>query len=331
MVKPVHQWIEVATALALVAGAVSFPHGSTEAAEAKPDAKAEALPRSSLLLKSSITGGNLEASMVMQTPLPAAPGAFVQLMAPSAVAARGRDVFIVDAGYALVFRYDIVLNTLTVLPNLTGRPGMRLHVMADSSLLVLDPGTRRVLHLTRDGLPINTYQDDINLVRPVAMAVDQRNGLVLVADSMENFIVAFHMLGRASSLIVPKADGDRSLSLSGIAMAPDGLYVLDKLARQVLRLTADGRVIEAFGEDVLRQPAVIASDRAGRLLVSEAHGGSLKIFLQGVMVDEVRKPGLASEPWQDIADVYVGDTGDVFVADVSGRVDVLRAPGSRRR
>lgn len=336
MVKNMSEWVRLAgAALMLAAGqvapAVAAPDAASNTATAVPSPKAA---RSGMLLgKSSITGGTLESSVIPQTRLPAGVGSYLQLLAPSAVAARGRDVFIVDVGYAAVFRYDIVLNALTVLPNLTGRPGVRLHVMADSSLLVLDPGSRRVLHVTRDGASINTYADDANLVRPVAMTVDEKNGLVLVADGMENYIVAFHMLGRASSVIVPKVpDGDRSLSISAIAMTPDGLYVLDKLARQVLHLTADGRVIESFGEDTLRQPAGIASDRLGRLVVIDSHSASLKIFSQGELVEEVRDAGLSQGEWRDIADIYADEMGNLLVADrAAGRVDILRISGSRRR
>jgi DNA-binding beta-propeller fold protein YncE len=262
------------------------------------------------------------------TPLPLMPGGHLSLSAPTAVAARGHDLFVVDAGLAAVLRIDTLMETAVVLPGLPSRLGVKLHVMSDRSLLVLDPGSRRVLHYSRDGALINTYRDDINLSRPVAVAVDERRGLVLVADSLQNFIVAFHLSGSASSIIVPgggDADADRSLSLSAMAVANDGIYVLDRVARQVLHLATDGRIIEAFGAGVLQRPVAIAADDRGRIVVADAQTTSLKIFSAGEMIEEVKDSGLAQGPWQDIADIYADDLNNLYVAERSAsRIDVLR-------
>jgi uncharacterized protein YjiK len=205
--------------------------------------------------------------------------------------------------------------------------------MNDASLLVLDPGSRRVLHYNRDGALINTYRDDVNLVRPVAMTVDETRGLVLVADSMQNFIVAFHLSGSASSVIVPSAaEGERSMSISALAMAPDGLYVLDRVAHEILHLTRDGQIIENFGADVLERPTAIAADSRGRLVVADAHSTSLKIFVGGDMVDEIHDSGLSLGPWRDIADIYADDMGSLYVAErVGARIDVMRFATPRAR
>jgi hypothetical protein len=289
-------------------------------------------PGSSLLLpKTSLNGATLMAGTAPLPPLPTLAGGHLGLVAPSAVAGRGRDLFVVDSGLGAVLRIDTLQETATVLPNLPNRMGVRLHVMSDSSLLVLDPGSRRVLHYSRDGALINSYRDDVNLVRPVAITVDESRGLVLVADSMQNFIVAFHLSGSASSIIVPSAaEGERSMSISALVMAADGMYVLDRVAREILHLTRDGRVIESFGSDVLERPTAIAADAHGRLVVADAHSASLKIFVGSDMVDEVRDSGLSLGPWHDIADIYADDMGSLYVAERGGaRVDVLRFAPSR--
>jgi hypothetical protein len=299
------------------------------AASAGSEGAAPAVAGPSVLLPKSSLNGAVLVSGAGSAPRPALPsvaGGRLSFVAPTAVAARGHDLYVVDSGLGAVLRIDTLQETATVLANLPNRMGVRLHVMADSSLLVLDPGSRRVLHYSRDGALINTYRDDINLVRPVAMTVDQSRGLILVADSMQNFIVAFHLSGSAASIIVPKVpDGDRSMSISAMAMAPDGLYVLDRVAREILHLTRDGGIIETFGSDVLQTPTAIAADSHGRLVVADSHGTKLKVFAGGDLVEEVSDSGLSLGPWRDIADIYADDMGGLYVAERgAGRIDVLR-------
>lgn len=283
----------------------------------------------------SLTGGTLSVgSPGTRHTLPtAAAGRYVSFVAPCAVAARGQDVYIVDSGLAAVFRYDTTLETMTVVPGLPTRPGTRLYVMGDSSLLVLDQVGRRVLHVTRDGIPINNYSDDVNLAHPVDMTVDEQRGLVLVADGLNNYIVAFHLLGRASSVIVPMTQqGTRSLSIAGIAATPQGLFVLDRLAHQVLQLDSAGHPVDIFGQGVLQQPKAIAADHNGRVVVIDAQSSSLKIFVGGELLQEAHSASPSLGDWHEIWYVSIDDMGSIYVADrASARIDILRFTSPRTK
>jgi DNA-binding beta-propeller fold protein YncE len=301
-----------------------------------PAGAASAAPGGTLDLWRSFSGGRLVANPTAppQAPVPLRVNNYLDFVAPSAVAARGPDLFIVDSGLNVVFRYDAIVETMTAIPGLPALPGTKLYVMADSSLLILDPPNRRVLHVTRDGVPINVYSDDVNLVRPVGMAVDEERGIVLVADSFRRDIVAFHLGGGASTLIVPMTQqGTRALSVSGIAMTPQGMFVLDRLGHQVLQLDRQGLPIDLFGSDVLRLPTMMAVDPTGRVVVIDAETGSLDVFVGGQFANAPRSASSALGDWRDVKDVSFDDHGSLYVADQgSARVDVLRfrpSPGAK--
>jgi hypothetical protein len=66
-----------------------------------------------------------------------------------------------------------------------------------------------------------------------------------VADGLNDQIVILDGLGKAIGIIKPQ----HMLNIAAMVSGPDGLYVVDRLAKQVVVLGWDGRFLYAFGAD----------------------------------------------------------------------------------
>lgn len=272
----------------------------------------------------TVTGARLTAS-ADPTGMPAlrsGPAPFTRLIHPVAVAALGNDVYIADAGAGRVYRFDPALNIMTALAGVPVHPGTRLAVGSDFSLYVLDPVQRRVRQFARNGQPVATFGDAINLGRPVAMIADAARGLLLVADGLYNQIVAFHPLGRASYVIALRGDNRNSvLRIAAFAQGADAFYVSDPLCQCIARVARDGAVLDTFGHHQIGQPGAIAVDGHQRVFVADAFNASVKVFQRSVLIREFAAGtlGLAG-----ISDLWISD-GLLYIADGAGaRVAALR-------
>lgn len=305
----------VAFFLWLSAGCASAPTG---APAREPAARQLASPWFTL------TGARLAARTdATGTPaLPSGAAPFTRLIHPVSVAAFGNDVYIADSGAARVYRFDFALNAMAALPGVSAHPGTRLAVGRDFSLYVLDPPGRRVLQFARSGRLLATFDDSVNLGRPVAIVADEASGLVLIADGLYNQIVAFHPLGRASYVIALRGDErNRVLRIGGFALGSDALYLSDPLCRCVARVARDGMVLDTFGHHQIGQPGAIAIDRHQRVFVADLFNSSLKVFLRGSLIHDLPAAALGVA---QINDLWISEDF-LFVADgVGARVVALR-------
>ncbi len=322
--------VVAATVTLLLAGCATAPR---EAPAIFTRGAADASPASSspLMLTPmlSLTGARLAAAADRTgTPSPQA-GAlgFTRFIRPLALAARGGEVVIFDAGAGTAYRFDPAQNLMTAIRSVPVPAGTQLAMGADYSLYVIDQPGRRVLRVGRNGQVIASYSDAVNLQRPVDVAVDDARGLVIVADGGYNQLVAFHALGGASYLISLRT-AERVHAVGAIALGADAIYVSDPLCRCVARVGYNGGVLGSFGHDVLGLPGALAVDRYQRVFVVDQFDRTLKVFERGRLIDSVpaRRLGV-----QQIDDVWIDDSM-LYVADgLSGRVEALRISVPRGR
>ena len=256
-------------------------------------------------------------------------GAFQRFIHPAAVAGRGPDTYIADIGSNTVYRFDSSLNLMAALPGIRAKIGVQLHVGPDLSLYVLDQAGRRVLHYARSGQLLGSFSDDLNLGRPVDVALDDARGRVLVADAMYKQLVAFHPLGRASYVIPLRSGaGERVLAIAAMAIGAEGIFLSDPLCACIARVSLDGAVLGTFGHNEVNQPGPIAVDREQRVFVIDAFDGSLKVFLHGELIQDLPAGELGL---RKINDVWVDD-GRIILSDGTGAgVKFMRlAPASAR-
>lgn len=241
---------------------------------------------------------------------------------PAAVAASGNDFYIADSGARRLYRYDFALAAMAVVAEAPVAIGVRVAVGHDFSVYVLDSQNRRVLRFSRDGRVLASYADDLNLTRPVALAVDDVHGEVFVADPVFNLIVAFHAIGRARQVIPLRGDErNRVMSIAALALGGGGLQIADPLCRCLQIVDRSGRVHVSYGHGELGQPGAIAVDRHARVFVADHLGNSVKVYRGGRLEHEASAAELGVV---NVSDIAVSEDR-LMIADGAGaRVAVLR-------
>lgn len=244
---------------------------------------------------------------------------YVVLRQPTAVSARGNDVYLVDAAQRRVFRYDRARQTLAPFTSLSAGAEMSVYAAPDMSVYVTDPARGQVLHFAWGGTPLASLGSPGDLGRPIAVAVDEGSGQVLVADGLYDQIIAFNSLGRRLFIIKPQ--GVRAIA--AMALGPDGIYVADPLARQVVVVGRDGAYRYAFGAGTLAGPNAIAVDRGNLAFVADNFDQTVKVYRDGKWVATAGGVGAAPGRFNGIAGLAV-DGGLLYAADsLNARVQIM--------
>lgn len=251
---------------------------------------------------------------------------------PSAAAAIGNDVYIVDSGQRRVVRFDLGLDQFFSFPRVRVDPGVTLAAGRDGTVYVLDPLSRRVTRFTRNGAVVQTFQDEGNLGSPVGLVVDRATGLVYLADAQFDRIAGFTPLGPRAYVIVPRdRSGDPIRGISAMALGPDGFYLVERVKRRVVVVGKDGGMLYAFGEESLLDPGAITVDRFNRVYVADQQDNTLKIFAGQKLVEKLSGPGPGALGWR-IGHLSL-DEGWLYVTDtLNQRIEILRVmpPGKGR-
>lgn len=230
-----------------------------------------------------ISGGFL-APITPRTGMPAMPGTgmFVKLMAPTALALRGDDLLVLDAGTGRLWRADTMLNTLSGIAGAPTAPGVALALGPDTSAWVLDPVGRQVLRFGRDGRLMQTQRIAHALPSPVALALADGGLTVLLGDGMGAQWSEQRGAATLTQRVAPADEQGRRISgVDGLALRPEAggraesLWVLDRLAGAVHRVQRDGRVLQSLGRGHLMQPSALAADRDDQVFVVDQDGRAL--------------------------------------------------------
>lgn len=248
------------------------------------------------------------------------PGPFLSLVSPVAAAARGSDLYLVDAGHNAVFHFDLLRQTLRRFLVLRGRPGIRLSVLEDQTVLVLDPFQRRLTRLTREGVQLARLQDAAFLAGALDLAYDDASGTAWLNDATGARLVSVRpALNALVPVPLPLRAGEAVAQVTAIAAGPDALYVLDAARRRVLRMDEKGRVLQAFGELELKLPRSLAVDRYRRVYVVETQ--AVQVYFDGRPLAALAARDLGAA---EIRDLRIHEN-DLAIADGLGaRVHLFR-------
>lgn len=226
----------------------------------------------------SLTGGwRLDPQRLPFTGLPGPRVPFVQ---PVGVAARGDIVMVADAGARTVWRMERSRDAMAPFVPFSGsgvEQGASMQLGSDLSLWLALPGERAVAHYDARGRELRRWRSDIDAARPVAIAVPEDRSELLVADSASARIAVFEPLGAVTRLL-DRGRGRALQSVSAMALGPQGLYVLDRIAQHVVVFDPAGDIVEAIGAQQLVQPRALAVDRTGRVFVSDDADQRIKVF-----------------------------------------------------
>jgi DNA-binding beta-propeller fold protein YncE len=152
-----------------------------------------------------------------------------------------------------------------------------------------------------------------------------------VGDAATARVIIFNPLGHIRELVGNGAASPLQ-SIAAMNFGPRGLYVLDRIAQQVVVLGARGEVVELIGENQLVQPRALAVDRSGRAFVSDDSDQSIKVFRGESLLATAGGVGGGPGRFGRIEALAV-DGNMLYVADsLNARVQVmLVAPASIER
>jgi DNA-binding beta-propeller fold protein YncE len=268
-------------------------------------------PRPFITPGQTLTGARINTAQAGLFGAPARPGGYQAFLAPTAVAARNNIVFVVDSGLRQILRYDPTQLAMTRFTEFAGTvSGMAIG--PDMSLYVIDAGSRRILHFSWDGKALPAFGHDNAISRPVAIALNESTGQLFVADSLYNHVVAFNSLGRA---LVPLKSLE-ARSIEAMALGPDGLYLVDRLSRQVVVMGTDGVDRYTLGGGTLKDPQAIAVDGFNRVFVSDAFDNTIKVYESGQLAATIGGSGNVPGAFNRITFLSL-DRNLLYVADSS--------------
>lgn len=260
------------------------------------------------------------------TPLGPPVAGRVTLRRPTAISVRDNDVYLIDAGLNRIFHYNRFQQTLTPFTNLAVNANMSIYVAPDRSVYVADPHSSEVLHFTSDGAQLPSLVSPGKLARPVAVAVDERNGQVMVADGLFDQFIFFNNLGMTLSVVKPQ----RSLAIAAMATGPDGIYVADRIDRQVSVFGWDGTYRYALGAKDLGAPGAIAVSRDNLVFVGDNFDQTIKVYKgQGtggennIMITKVGGIGAGPGSFNRIGGLAVDGTLLYATDSLNARVQIM--------
>lgn len=265
MVAPQRRQLLLAGAALGLSGCASLPEGP-------PPQPGQAVPWRTL--QGGFLAPNLPAA---GTPPRLASGMFVRWMSPAAVALRGMDLLVADLGTQRLWRTDLAGNAITGIAGAPVGLGLALAIGADLSAWVLDPASREVLRFARDGRLVQSHRVGLDTATPVALALADGGQTLLLADGLGAQWVEQRGPGGLLRSVQPElAPGRRVGSVDGLALGRDSVFVLDRLAGAVHRVTRQGVVLQTLGQGDLMQPLALAVDRWDRVYLHEGQDNSIK-------------------------------------------------------
>lgn len=280
-----------------------------------------------LIPQTTLLGAPIAANPFSALPRNPAFTGYLSWLSPTAVAARGQYVYVVDSGRRQIFQYDLAQQTLTPFAEVAANVGSGIVVAPDLSLYLADPNAQQVLHFSIDGRLLQTFSNTADMGRPVAVLLDEASGNVLVADSLYNHVVVFNSLG----LVLATLQSEVGRSLEAMARGPDGLYLVDKLAKQVVVIGKNGGDRYTLGKDTLKNPGAIAVDRYNRVFVSDSFDNTIKIYERGQLIASIGGSGATPVTFNAITSLYL-ERDLLYVADsLNARIQTFQvaAPSTK--
>ncbi len=118
------------------------------------------------------------------------------------------------------------------------------------------------------------------LQRPQTGVVDEVRNRIYITDVSRQAVFVFDQLKGSIEIWDQVAKNQGFQAPIGITLADNGeILVVDAEAALVMRLSPEGKLLQMFGEGILKRPTGIARDpRTRHLYVSDTHAHNIKIF-----------------------------------------------------
>lgn len=237
-------------------------------------------------------------------------GPMTHFVFPVAVAADSFNVYIADAGVRRLYRYDPLVDAMSVVPNVVVTPQTRLALGRDLSIYVASPGGASLRRYDRGGRLMMEIDPQLGASRYDDIAVDRESGTIFGLDRSFGRLEEINPLGRSATLV-----HDEILAQSPTAIAWDDhqLYLAGAHCACVVALSLRDRSRRVLASG-LRQPSAMAA-RDGWLVVLDTLERKLSVFQHGELRGTVGVETLGLLDPQGVA--LAG--GMLYVADAAGR------------
>ena len=253
------------------------------------------------------------------------------------VEASGR-ILVTDVGNGAVFVFDSPQGKLFVWEGADAGAAFSAPVGIaagpNGEILVADADLQRVIRLSGDGTPLDSFGRDV-LIRPTGLARDPLRGRVYVVDTRAHDIKVFDDTGVLLSRIGRRGTAPGEFNApTHITLVQDRLYVTDTLNARVQVLTTEGEPVKSVGRrglyvGNLTRPKGVTVDNDGNVYVVESYYDHLLVFSQeGEFLLPIGGTGAAIGQFYLPAGVWSDDRGRLFVADMyNGRVVIFQYLG----
>ena len=241
------------------------------------------------------------------------------MIAPSAIAAQSVDVFIADTAQKKIFKFDRATQIVTVFAEVP-EMGNVVHLSVDRGLSVYlaDQFSARTTQYDIDGRLLQVYDNPAELPQPVAVAVDDMQAEIFVADQLRAHALVFNRAGGVNRVVnAPKSGKTQIQTIASMAFADNQLYIVDNVNHEVHALSPTGSYRFSFGAEELVSPGSITVDSLNRVFVADTITNSIKVYKGGLFETEIggQEGELASE-FQLISGLWA-DNDILYVADAA--------------
>lgn len=239
-------------------------------------------------------------------PLPGGQETFLPFLFPVAVVSSFGALFIADAGYGRLFRYDHVGSMMAAVPGVRVTREMRLIAGANGTIHLMDRLGGEITRYSMHSGLLPAMHPRLPTSRYLDFAVDPVTGRVFAVDSLHNLVDRIEPVGRVALAHL------EFITPGPIAVEGDRLYVADSQCGCVNEWR-NGVLVRALAKGKLRLPQELASER-GELYLLDGFDRTLsRVFEGGIEVQTPQDLGLTSPQQFSVSD------GMMYVADGPGR------------
>jgi hypothetical protein len=231
---------------------------------------------------------------------------YLSFMFPVAAATSFGAIFVADAGYGRLFRYDRATGYMSAISGVRVGSGTRMHTGSDGSLYLLDGIGPEIRRYSTNGSSLPTLHPRLESSRYKDFSVDQTSGHVLAADPLHRVIDRIEPLGRIAQIYL-------ELPEIGPVASDGGAFLIALPGCKCVTEWRNGKPSRQLATSQLRLPQQLAVE-AGEIYLLDGFDQSIsRVHPGGVERIMPRQLNLLSP--QHIA----VSQGVMIVADGAGR------------
>lgn len=254
---------------------------------------------------------------------------FMNFVTPVAFSFYEGDIYILDAGRHVLFRYDHETASLYSKMNLKnyllGEPSS-LTFDSKGYYFVTEPQSSRVLKFNPSDKLVGVYKDKANLSRPDRLYYHEPTDRLYIGDGVYSRVLVASRYGKFRFAVGSRGEErGEFVKITDFSVSDTGIYVADRLGSEPVQLLdSEGGYVSSISHDDVSIPNAIALDDAGRLYVADQEDDTIRIFIDHKLSWSVGGSGRLPGQFREISQMKIND-GKLYVLDsLNRRIQVFR-------